>query len=85
MRRFGPILPTRRFRGAVHAFANHEAVDAKVLSVLSPAVIGPEFFRDMGAVIEAAEGSPPHDRAKMVEIMRRHGLTPVLPPSAKEE
>jgi quercetin dioxygenase-like cupin family protein len=65
-------------RGAVHAFANHGAVDAKSLSVLNPAVIGPEFFRAMGAVIKAAEGSPP-DRAKMAEIMRRHGLIPVPP------
>jgi quercetin dioxygenase-like cupin family protein len=71
-------------RGAVHAFANHEAVDAKALSVLNPAVIGTEFFREVGVVIEAAEGPPP-DWAKMVEIMRRHGLTPVKPPSAKEE
>jgi quercetin dioxygenase-like cupin family protein len=63
-------------RGAVHRFANHGAVDAKSLTVLSPAVIGPEFFREMGAVIEAAGGGPP-DRVKMAEVMRRHGLTPV--------
>ena len=68
-------------RGAVHAFANHGAGDAKALSVLSPAVIGPEFFREMGAVIAAARGAPP-DRTKMVEVMRRYGLTPVPPPSA---
>lgn len=68
-------------RGAVHAFANHGAVDAKSLAVRSPAVIGPEFLREMGAVIDAAAGSPP-DRAKMGEIMRRYGLTPVPPPSA---
>lgn len=68
-------------RGAVHAFANHGPEDAKSLSTLSPAVIGPEFFREMGAVIEAANGGPP-DRAKMVEIMLRHGLTPALPPPA---
>ncbi len=68
-------------RGAVHAFANHGAVDAKSLSVLSPAVIGPEFFREMGAVIDAAAGGP-SDRAKMAEVMRRHGLTPVPLPSA---
>lgn len=68
-------------RGAVHAFANHGAVDAKSLSTLSPAVIGPEFFREMSTVIDAAAGGPP-DRAKMAEIMRRHGLTPVPLPSA---
>lgn len=66
--------------GAVHAFANHGTVDAKSLSVLRPAVIGPEFFREMGAVIEAAAGGPP-DRAKMAEVMLRYGLTPVALPS----
>jgi quercetin dioxygenase-like cupin family protein len=68
-------------RGAVHAFANHGIVDAKALSTLSPAVIGPEFFREMGAVIDAVAGGPP-DRAKMAEVMRRYGLTPVPPPCA---
>lgn len=67
-------------RGAVHAFANHGDVDAKSLSTLSPAVIGPEFFREMGAVIDAAAGGLP-DRAKMAEVMRRYGLTPVPLPS----
>jgi len=68
-------------RGAVHAFANHGTVDAKALSTLSPAVIGSAFFREMGAVIDAAAGGPP-DRAKMAEVMRRYGLTPVPPPCA---
>jgi hypothetical protein len=35
----------------------------------------PQFFREAAEVISAAAGGPP-DRAKMVEIMRRHGLTP---------
>jgi quercetin dioxygenase-like cupin family protein len=68
-------------RGAVHAFANHGAVEAKSLAILSPAVIGPEFFREMDAVIDAAAGGPP-DWAKMAEVMRRYGLTPVSPSSA---
>ena len=69
-------------RGAVHAFANEQAVTAKALLSLSPAVIGPEYFREVAAVIEAAAGGPP-DKAKMVEIMRRYGLTPAPPPSAR--
>jgi hypothetical protein len=47
--------------------------------VITPAAIGPQYFREAGAVINAAAGGPP-DRAKMAEIMRRHGLTPVPPP-----
>lgn len=68
-------------RGAVHRFANQGGLDAKAVCVLTPAAIGPEYFRDAAAVINAAAGGPP-DRARMVEIMRRHGLTPAPPPSA---
>jgi quercetin dioxygenase-like cupin family protein len=67
-------------RGAVHAFANDQTVNAKVLVSLSPAAIGPEYFREVAAVIAAAAGGPP-DKAKMVEIMRRYGLTPAPPSS----
>jgi uncharacterized cupin superfamily protein len=62
-------------RGAVHRFDNNGTVDAKVLCLVSPAVIGPVYFRESAEVIRAAAGGPP-DRAKMAEIMRRHGLTP---------
>jgi quercetin dioxygenase-like cupin family protein len=66
-------------RGAVHRFDNHGDEDAKALCVVTPAAIGPTYFRETGAVINAAGGGPP-DRAKLAEIMRRHGLTPAPPP-----
>jgi quercetin dioxygenase-like cupin family protein len=66
-------------RGAVHRFDNNGTRDAKGLCVISPAAIGPEYFRESAEVINAAAGGPP-DRGKMVEIMRRHGLTPAPPP-----
>jgi len=62
-------------RGAVHRFDNHGTGDVKVLCAITPAAIGPSFFRESAAVINAAAGGPP-DRAKMADIMRRHGLTP---------
>jgi len=62
-------------RGAVHRFDNLGARDAKALCVITPAAIGPQYFRDVFAVAAAAAGGPP-DVAKIVEIMRRHGLTP---------
>lgn len=68
-------------RGAVHRFDNHGSRDAKALCVISPAAIGPQYFRESAEVINAAAGGPP-DHVKMVEIMRRHGLTPVPPPQA---
>jgi quercetin dioxygenase-like cupin family protein len=62
-------------RGAVHRFDNHGSQDAKVLCAVTPAAIGPQYFRESAAVLNAAAGGPP-DRVKMGEIMRRHGLTP---------
>jgi quercetin dioxygenase-like cupin family protein len=62
-------------RGAVHRFDNHGSHDVKALCAITPAVIGPQYFRESAAVINAAAGGPP-DRIKMAEIMRRHGLTP---------
>jgi len=68
-------------RGAVHRFENNGNREAKALCVITPAAIGPDFFRESAAVINAAAGGPP-DRAKMAEIMRRHGLTPAPSPQA---
>ena len=62
-------------RGAIHRFDNLGSQDAKALCVITPAAIGPEYFREAFEVVKAAAGGPP-DRAKMAEIMRRHGLTP---------
>ncbi len=65
-------------RGAVHRFDNNGAEDVKVLCAVTPAAIGPQFFRETAEVAREAAGGPP-DRAKMLEIMLRHGLTPAPP------
>ena len=62
-------------RGAIHRFDNNGTQDAKALCAITPAAIGPQYFREAAEVIVAAAGGPP-DRVKMAEIMRRHGLTP---------
>lgn len=61
-------------RGAVHRFDNFGTVDAKQLSIVTPAVMGPAYFREASAVINAAAGGPP-DTAKMIEIFHKHGMT----------
>jgi quercetin dioxygenase-like cupin family protein len=68
-------------RGAVHRFDNHGTRDAKVLALITPGVLGPDYFRELGAVLAAANGGPP-DRTQIAEVMRRHGLTPAPPPAA---
>ena len=62
-------------RGAVHRFDNGHAVDAKMLAIVSPGLLGPDYFREMAAVVDAAAGRPP-DPAALAAVMRRHGLTP---------
>jgi Cupin domain len=62
-------------RGAVHGFVNHGDVDATVLCIATPGVFGPTYFEEIAAVLTASAGGPP-DRAAMIDVMRRHGLTP---------
>ena len=65
-------------RGAVHRFDNFGSVEAKVLMVASPALIGPEYFREAAALMAEMAGGPP-DLVRLGELLRRHGLTPVMP------
>src|SRR5579862_7213438 len=46
-------------RGAVHRFDNLRDQDAKVLCAITPAAIGPQFFRECAEVLAAASGGPP--------------------------
>jgi quercetin dioxygenase-like cupin family protein len=62
-------------RGVIHRFDNDHADDARMLAIVSPGVLGPEYFRECAAVLAAAAGGPP-DLAALAEVMRRHGLTP---------
>jgi quercetin dioxygenase-like cupin family protein len=62
-------------RGAVHKFENNGSEDATVLAVVTPGILGPDYFREVAAVVQAAAGGPP-DLAEVGAVMRRHGLTP---------
>ncbi len=61
-------------RGAVHQFDNTGTVDAKALAVVTPGLLGPDYFREVAAILDAAAGGPP-DFTALGEVMRRHGLT----------
>ena len=61
-------------RGAVHQFDNTGDVDAKALAVVTPGILGPDYFREVAAILDAAAGGPP-DFAAIAAVMRRHGLT----------
>lgn len=62
-------------RGTVHGFENRSGTLATCLCVLTPGVLGPEYFREFGAVVAAGKPDPEVLR----EIMLRHGLVPVVP------
>jgi quercetin dioxygenase-like cupin family protein len=60
-------------RGMVHGFTNRAARPATCLCILSPGVLGRQYFKEMAALLSA--GTP--DAAKMKETMLRYGLIPV--------
>jgi quercetin dioxygenase-like cupin family protein len=63
-------------RGEIHAFSNPFDDTAKVLCVLTPGILGAQYFREVRELL--MEGGPP-DPAKMSAIMMRHGLVPAMP------
>src|SRR6266487_4756358 len=63
-------------RGVVHGFANETQAVTKMLCILTPGVLGPEFFREMGALMD---GPIPPNPVKMRETMTRYGLIPAPP------
>ena len=67
-------------RGAVHGFDNTGDVDAVALAIVTPGMLGSDYFREVGAVLDASAGGPP-DLEAVGAVMRRHGLTPASPSS----
>lgn len=59
-------------RGKVHGFDNRSGAPATCLCVLTPGVLGPEYFRELAALVAAGRPDP----AEVREIMLRHGLVP---------
>jgi quercetin dioxygenase-like cupin family protein len=62
-------------RGIVHGFTNRSTEPASCLCTLSPGVLGPQYFREIAALLSA--GAP--DPARMKETMLRYGLIPAPP------
>jgi quercetin dioxygenase-like cupin family protein len=61
-------------RGAVHHHDNRAAQPARSLIIMTPATIGPAYFREMSELIKPGVSPDPQ---KAAEIMQRHGLIPV--------
>jgi len=63
-------------RGVVHGFNNFTNENSKALAVITPALLGSNFFEECAKIVNA--GGPPNI-GKLNEVMKRHGLVPVLP------
>lgn len=61
-------------RGAVHSFKNFGNVDAKAVAVVTPGLLGPDYFKELAAVLDV--GATP-DVEKIKAIMLKHGIVPV--------
>src|SRR6266852_2177658 len=56
-------------RGAVHQFDNTHDIDAKALAIVTPGILGPDYFREVAAILDAATVGPP-DLAAIATVMR---------------
>ena len=65
-------------RGAVHGFNNLKQTAVKALAIITPALLGPDFFRQAAAIVNA--GGPP-DVEKLKAVLLKHGLVPAMPPA----
>jgi quercetin dioxygenase-like cupin family protein len=63
-------------RGAVHGFNNLRQEDARALAVITPALLGPIYFKEVAEIINA--GGPP-DLEKLKMVMAKHGMIPAIP------
>lgn len=61
-------------RGAVHSFKNNGKTDAKALAVVTPGLLGPDYFKELALVLNT--GNPP-DVEKIKSVMLKHGIVPV--------
>ncbi|MEO6983149.1 MAG: cupin domain-containing protein [Edaphobacter sp.] len=60
-------------RGTQHTYANLHKSAARVMCILTPGLMGPEYFRDLAA---AANTDGPPDIAAIAAVMARYGVIP---------
>ena len=66
-------------RGAVHGFNNLKQTAVKALAIITPALLGPDFFKEAAPIVNA--GGPP-DVEKLTAVLLKHGLVPAMPQGA---
>jgi len=61
-------------RGQAHGFANHGTEEVRLFVVVTPGLLGPDYFRGVAEIVKA--GGPP-DRARIAAWMCEHGMEAV--------
>jgi quercetin dioxygenase-like cupin family protein len=61
-------------RGVVHDFTNHHRSTARMMCILTPGMVGPEYFLELADVFNV---SGPPNLAKLGAVMTRYGVVPV--------
>jgi mannose-6-phosphate isomerase-like protein (cupin superfamily) len=60
-------------RGTAHSYANLHGSTARMMCILTPGLVGPEYFRELAAVLR---GDGPPDIAGISNVMMRYGVIP---------
>lgn len=63
-------------RGTTHSVVNLHQTAARLMVLVTPGMLGPEYFRELAAV-DRLSGKP--DPSKFAAVMARYGVTPVTP------
>jgi mannose-6-phosphate isomerase-like protein (cupin superfamily) len=61
-------------RGTVHSYSNLHSDTARMMCLLTPGLVGPEYFRELAAAIQP-DGPP--DIAEISTVMARYGVIPI--------
>ena len=71
--KIGPGQQLHIPRGTAHSYANLQISTARMMCILTPGLVGPEYFRELAAVLRA-DGPP--DIAGISNVMMRYGVIP---------
>jgi mannose-6-phosphate isomerase-like protein (cupin superfamily) len=62
-------------RGVAHTYLNMHKSTARMMCILTPGLVGPEYFRELAAAL-ATEGPP--NLASIGAVMARYGVIPAF-------
>ena len=63
-------------RGTSHTFTNYHDLTARIMCILTPGLLGPEYFHQIAAAMKLED---PYYTPAMAEVMSRYGVIPLNP------